>query len=80
MISALDTLDPPYAKSTQKKKRVFAPLYMSSTEALKRPSERGLIKLVDPITEPKGDQPAWWDANSYCNFHQGKGNDTEKCL
>ncbi|KAL9225010.1 hypothetical protein vseg_000982 [Gypsophila vaccaria] len=79
-ISALDTLTPS-SSFGPKKKREFAPLYMTHTEAFNRLVEKGLLKLIGPTADsPVENRSKWWDENAYCQFHRGKGHDNKKCL
>ncbi|KAL9237257.1 hypothetical protein vseg_011830 [Gypsophila vaccaria] len=54
---------------------------MTHTEAFKRLTDKGLLKPIGPTADPSVDNRSkWWNKNAYCQFHRGKGHDTEKCL
>ncbi|KAL9238880.1 hypothetical protein vseg_013251 [Gypsophila vaccaria] len=54
---------------------------MTHTEAFNKLVEKGLLKPIGPTPDPpKENRSKWWDENAFCQFHRGKGHDTEKCV
>ncbi|KAK9749209.1 hypothetical protein RND81_02G109800 [Saponaria officinalis] len=79
LINALDTLVS--ATLELKPKWAFEPLNMSYADALKKLVKNDFLQLLGPTFEPPVDKRSpRWDATAYCDYHQGKGHDTEECF
>jgi hypothetical protein len=68
-----------FAQKEDKPKRAFTDLGMSLSKALVRLTESGHLKPIGPTPDPMEKSPKWRES-AYCNYHQGKGHETDNCF
>ena len=59
-------------------RRNYSEIGMNLSQTLKRLVKSGHLNPIGPIEEPAVKGPSW-NENTYCEYHQGKGHDTNGC-
>ena len=70
---------PPFARTFIPKKRTFTPLGESLESALRKLITRKLITLPEVRDYEPTVKPSWWRDEDYCEYHRGKGHNTNDC-
>ena len=67
------------ANATNKKRREFDDIYISSSKAFEILSKKGYLKPLVPNLLPIL-IPSTWNMNEYCTFHQKLGHKNNDCF